>query len=97
MAVGAGAVEFVLCHAEVQIAFVEEKKIGEILKTFPNATKFLKTIVSFGKVNPEHKEKVEENGLSIYSWEEFLQLVGLSLPNQIVDGINALLQVNSVM
>ena len=53
--------------------------------------------MSFGKVNPEHKEKVEENGLSIYSWEEFLQLVGLSLPNQIVDGINALLQVNSVM
>ena len=30
MAVGAGAVEFVLCHAEVQIAFVEEKKIGEV-------------------------------------------------------------------
>jgi hypothetical protein len=28
--VGAGAVEFVLCHAEVQIAFVEEKKIGEV-------------------------------------------------------------------
>jgi long-chain acyl-CoA synthetase len=30
MAVGAGAVEFVLCHAEVQIAFVEEKKVGEV-------------------------------------------------------------------
>lgn len=30
MVVGAGAVEFVLCHAEVQIAFVEEKKIGEV-------------------------------------------------------------------
>jgi len=30
MAVGAGAVEFVLSHAEVQIAFVEEKKIGEV-------------------------------------------------------------------
>jgi hypothetical protein len=46
--------------------------------------------VSFGKVNPEHKEKVEENGLSIYSWEEFLQLVEFSLSNQILDGINAL-------
>ncbi|KAL5219703.1 hypothetical protein ABZP36_024416 [Zizania latifolia] len=72
----AGAVEFILCHAEVEIAFVEEKKIGEVLKTFPNATKYLKTIVSFGKVNTEHKEKVEQNGLSIYSWEEFLQLGG---------------------
>lgn len=73
---GAGAVEFVLCHAEVQIAFVEEKKIGEMLKTFPNATKYLKTLVSFGKVDPGHKEIVEQNGLSIYSWEEFLQLGG---------------------
>jgi long-chain acyl-CoA synthetase len=72
---GAGAVEFILCHAEVEIAFIEEKKIGEVLKTFPNATKYLKTIVSFGKVNPEQKEKVEQNGVSIYSWEEFLQLV----------------------
>uniref|UniRef100_A0A0A9DRT7 4-coumarate--CoA ligase n=1 Tax=Arundo donax TaxID=35708 RepID=A0A0A9DRT7_ARUDO len=76
MVVGARAVEFILCHAEVQIAFVQEKKIGEVLKTFPNATKFLKTIVSFGKVNPGHKEKVEQNGLAIYSWEEFLQLGG---------------------
>lgn len=47
-----------------------------MLKTFPNATKYLKTIVSFGKVNPEQKEKVEQNGVSIYSWEEFLQLGG---------------------
>lgn len=28
--VGAGAVEFILCHAEVEIAFIEEKKIGEV-------------------------------------------------------------------
>ncbi len=28
MVVGAGAVEFILCHAEVEIAFIEEKKIG---------------------------------------------------------------------
>ncbi|OAY82753.1 Long chain acyl-CoA synthetase 4, partial [Ananas comosus] len=71
---GAGAVEFILCHAEVQIAFVEEKKIGEVLKTFPNSTKFLKTIVSFGNVNPEQKEEVGKHGLAIYSWDEFLLL-----------------------
>lgn len=28
--VGAGAVEFIICHAEVSIAFVEEKKIAEV-------------------------------------------------------------------
>ncbi|CAA6672925.1 unnamed protein product [Spirodela intermedia] len=71
---GAGAVEFILCHAEVSIAFVEEKKIPEILKTFPNSTKFLKTIVSFGKVTPEQKEEVEKFGLAIHNWDEFLLL-----------------------
>ncbi|CAL5433358.1 unnamed protein product [Camellia sinensis] len=59
---------------EVTIAFVEEKKIPEVLKTFPSATKYLKTIVSFGKVTPEQKEEVEKFGLAIYAWDEFLLL-----------------------
>ncbi|KAI8546209.1 hypothetical protein RHMOL_Rhmol07G0099400 [Rhododendron molle] len=40
---GAGAVEFIICHAEVTIAFVEEKKIPEVLKTFPNTTQYLRS------------------------------------------------------
>ncbi|KAF7138949.1 hypothetical protein RHSIM_Rhsim07G0082500 [Rhododendron simsii] len=71
---GAGAVEFIICHAEVTIAFVEEKKIPEVLKTFPNTTQYLRTIVSFGKVTPEQKEEVQKFGLAIYSWDEFLLL-----------------------
>ncbi|KAK7318109.1 hypothetical protein RJT34_02807 [Clitoria ternatea] len=71
---GAGAVEFIICHAEVSIAFVEEKKISEILKTFPNAAKHLKTLVSFGKVTPEQKQELENFGLAVYSWDDFLQL-----------------------
>ncbi|CAK8539308.1 unnamed protein product [Lathyrus sativus] len=71
---GSGAVEFIILHAEVSIAFAEEKKIPELLKTFPNAAKYLRTIVSFGKVTPEQKQEVEEFGLAIYSWTEFLQL-----------------------
>ncbi|XWS61620.1 hypothetical protein CRYUN_Cryun07bG0142000 [Craigia yunnanensis] len=71
---GAGAVEFILCHAEVSIAFVEEKKIDELFKTFPNSTEYLRTIVSFGKVTPDQKAEAEKYGLAIYAWEEFLQL-----------------------
>ncbi|TKY60717.1 Long chain acyl-CoA synthetase 4 [Spatholobus suberectus] len=71
---GAGAVEFIICHAEVSIAFVEEKKIPELLKTFPNATKYLRTLVSFGMVTPEQKQEVEKFELTIYSWDEFLQV-----------------------
>lgn len=29
--IGAGAVEFIICHAEVKIAFVEAKKIPEVI------------------------------------------------------------------
>ncbi|KHG09916.1 Long chain acyl-CoA synthetase 4 -like protein [Gossypium arboreum] len=71
---GAGAVEFIICHAEISIAFVEEKKINELFKTFPASTEHLKTIVSFGKVTPEQKADADKHGLKIYPWEEFLQL-----------------------
>ncbi|GAA0151961.1 ligase [Lithospermum erythrorhizon] len=71
---GAGAVEFIICHAEIEIVFVEEKKIAELLKTFPNAAKYLNTIVSFGKVAPQQKEEVDKCGVAIYSWDEFLSL-----------------------
>ena len=30
MCAGAGAVEFIICHAEIQVVFVEEKKIAEV-------------------------------------------------------------------
>ncbi|KAM7279046.1 hypothetical protein ACFE04_006180 [Oxalis oulophora] len=71
---GANAVEYILNHAEVSIAFVEEKKISEVLKTFPSTTKYLKTLVSFGKVTPEQRNEIEKFGLEIYSWDDFLQL-----------------------
>uniref|UniRef100_A0A5B7BY01 Long-chain-fatty-acid--CoA ligase n=1 Tax=Davidia involucrata TaxID=16924 RepID=A0A5B7BY01_DAVIN len=71
---GAGAVEYIICHAEISITFVEEAKIPEVLKTFPNTRKYLKTLVSFGKFTAEQKEAAENFGLAIYSWDEFLLL-----------------------
>ncbi|XP_028774782.1 long chain acyl-CoA synthetase 4 [Neltuma alba] len=71
---GAGAIEFIICHAEISITFVEEKKIPELLKAFPTAAKYLRTIVSFGKVTAEQKQQAEQFGLAIYSWDEFLQV-----------------------
>ncbi|KAI3468613.1 hypothetical protein Pfo_025276 [Paulownia fortunei] len=71
---GAGAVEFIICHAEIALAFVEENKISELLKTFPSSAKYLRTIVSFGKVSSQQKEEVEKFGVAIYSWDEFLSL-----------------------
>ncbi|KAI8028267.1 Long chain acyl-CoA synthetase 4 [Camellia lanceoleosa] len=71
---GAGAVEYIICHAEISLTFVEETKIPEVLKTFPNTIKYLKTLVSFGKVTDEQKKVAENFGLALYSWDQFLQL-----------------------
>lgn len=71
---GAGAIEFIICHAEVSLAFSEEKKISELLKTAPNSTKYLKNIVSFGEVSNVQRIEAERHGLSIYSWDQFLKL-----------------------
>ncbi|XVE64693.1 hypothetical protein DITRI_Ditri07aG0121700 [Diplodiscus trichospermus] len=71
---GASAVEFIICHAEVSMAFVEEKKINELFKTFLNSTKYLRTIVSFGKVTPEQKAEAQKFDLAIHTWEDFLRL-----------------------
>ncbi|KAI3522482.1 hypothetical protein L1887_00299 [Cichorium endivia] len=71
---GAGAVEFIICHAEVTIAFVEEKKINELLKTFPKAGEYLKTIVSFGQVTSEQRDQFKKFGLATHTWDEFLSL-----------------------
>jgi len=37
---------------------------------------FCVALVSFGKVSAEQKEEVEKFGLKIYSWDEFLEVVG---------------------
>lgn len=71
---GAGAVKYIICHAEVSIIFAEETKVSEVLKTFPDTGEYLKTLVSFGKVTAEQKVMAEKFGLEIYSWYDFLQL-----------------------
>ncbi|KAK1381668.1 Long-chain-fatty-acid--CoA ligase [Heracleum sosnowskyi] len=71
---GASAVEFVICHAEVSIVFAEEKKIPEVFKTFPKTAEYIKTIVSFGKIASEQREEATKLGVAIYSWDEFLVL-----------------------
>ncbi|XP_062019862.1 probable CoA ligase CCL6 isoform X2 [Rosa rugosa] len=48
---GANAVEFIINHAEVPIALVQENKIPAIISCLPNCSTPLKTIVSFTNVH----------------------------------------------
>lgn len=70
---GPNAVEFIINHAEVSIAFAQENKIPSILSCLPKCP-CLKTIVSFGDVASTLKAQAEELGVSCFSWKEFLQL-----------------------
>lgn len=42
-------------------------------------TLFYIALVSFGKVTAEQKDVAESFGVAIYTWDEFLQLVGYLL------------------
>lgn len=68
---GQNAVEFILDHSEISIAFMQESKIKSIVAILPKCTAHIKAIVSFGDVAIELKREVEQLGVSCFSWEEF--------------------------
>ncbi|CAN6372422.1 unnamed protein product [Urochloa humidicola] len=68
---GANAVEFIMDHAEISIAFVQESKIKSILTVVPKCTAHLRAIVSFGDFTSEMKREAENLGVSCFSWEDF--------------------------
>ncbi|KAK6159425.1 hypothetical protein DH2020_006739 [Rehmannia glutinosa] len=72
---GANAVEFIINHAEVSIAFVQETKLQPILTCLSKCASNLKTIVSFGKISDKQKEAAEELGVACFSWDDFTQLI----------------------
>ncbi|KAE8727231.1 Long chain acyl-CoA synthetase 5 [Hibiscus syriacus] len=74
---GANAVEFIVNHAEVKIAFVQENKLPSILSCLPACCSYLKTIVSFANVSTTQKKEAEERGVSVFSWKEFSELGSL--------------------
>ncbi|KAF7810939.1 long chain acyl-CoA synthetase 2-like [Senna tora] len=74
---GPNAVEYIINHAEVSIAFVQENKIPSILSCLERCSSNLKTIVSFGNVSTAQRKGAEEHGATCFSWGEFLQMGSL--------------------
>ncbi|WOL10254.1 long chain acyl-CoA synthetase 1 isoform X1 [Canna indica] len=68
---GSEAVEYIIGHAEIEVAFVQDKKIKEILNS---KCEELKSIISFSSVTMAQKDAAADNGLKAYSWDEFLQM-----------------------
>ena len=47
MFLGAGAVEYIICHAEISITFVEETKIAEVSNHFHFTQMIVLKVLSF--------------------------------------------------
>ncbi|GJN04606.1 hypothetical protein PR202_ga22169 [Eleusine coracana subsp. coracana] len=86
---GSNAVEFILDHAEISVAFVQESKIKSILAAVQKCRAHLKAIVSFGDVTSELKTEAEKLGLYCFSWEEFSSMgnENMDLPKKHKDEI----------
>eukprot|EP01018_Ginkgo_biloba_P032203 Gb_18621 [translate_table: standard] len=71
---GANAIEYIINHAEVSIAFVQESKLPAMLNCLSRCTRYLKTLVSFANITNEQRETIDSFGVKAYSWDEFLSL-----------------------
>ena len=76
---GPNALEFILNHAEIPVAFCSGDRISNLLKISPNCPK-LKVIVSFDDLSPDLpisgvlKGWSEERGIRLVSWSELIEL-----------------------
>ncbi|KAH6823911.1 AMP-dependent synthetase and ligase family protein [Perilla frutescens var. hirtella] len=71
---GPGAVNYILDHAEIDVVFVQDKKVKELLNPECSHSQRLKLMISFTSFTEEQKEKTAADGVKTYSWIEFLNL-----------------------
>ncbi|RLN28391.1 long chain acyl-CoA synthetase 1 [Panicum miliaceum] len=78
---GAGAVDYIIDHAEIDVVFIQDKKIKEILSPNCKSAKRLKALVAFTSATREQIKEADEIGMKVYSWNDFLK-VGKVNPHQ---------------
>ncbi|KAL6525886.1 Long-chain-fatty-acid--CoA ligase 2 (Long-chain acyl-CoA synthetase 2) (Fatty acid activator 2) [Orobanche minor] len=71
---GPGAVNYILDHAEIDVVFVQDKKVKEILNPERVHAQRLKLIVCFTSLTEEQKDKAAAVGIKTCSWDEFLNM-----------------------
>lgn len=80
---GAGAVNFILDHAEINYVFVQDKKANELLSSECTHARRLNFIVCFTSLAEEQKNKAASLGLKSFSWNDFLDM-GKEHPSEIL-------------
>ncbi|XP_041990996.1 long chain acyl-CoA synthetase 1 isoform X2 [Salvia splendens] len=69
---GPGAVNYILDHSEIDVVFVQDKKVKQLLNPECVHAQRLKLMVCFTSFTEEQKEKTAAIGIQTYSWNDFL-------------------------
>ncbi|CAB4271878.1 unnamed protein product [Prunus armeniaca] len=80
---GPGAVNYIVDHAEVEVVFIQDKKVKELLNPDCRSLQRLKVMVCFTSLTEEEKEKAVQLGIKPYSWNEFIEM-GKQNPSEIL-------------
>ncbi|XP_066362052.1 long chain acyl-CoA synthetase 1-like [Miscanthus floridulus] len=78
---GAGAVDYIIDHAEIDVVFIQDKKIKEVLSPNCKSAKRLKALVAFTSATSEQIKEADNIGMKMYAWNDFLK-VGKDNPCQ---------------
>ncbi|KAI9082687.1 hypothetical protein K1719_035556 [Acacia pycnantha] len=81
---GAGAINFIIDHAEVDFVFVQDKKVKELLNLDCKLARRLKAMVCFSSLTDKEKDKATSIEIKPYSWTEFLD-TGKENPSSILE------------
>ncbi|CAI8603685.1 unnamed protein product [Vicia faba] len=71
---GAGAVNFIIDHAEIDFVFIQDKKVKEVLNPRCTSSKRLKVIVAFTSLTEAERDEATNIGIKPYSWDQFLDM-----------------------
>nr|XP_010921403.1 long chain acyl-CoA synthetase 1 isoform X1 [Elaeis guineensis] len=71
---GSGAIDYIIEHAEIDVVFVQDKKMKQILSADCKSAQKLKSIVSFTSTTREQVDAAANCGVKVHSWNEFLQM-----------------------
>ncbi|KAK6118128.1 hypothetical protein DH2020_048112 [Rehmannia glutinosa] len=71
---GPGAVNYILDHAEIDVVFVQDRKVKELLNPECTHAQRLKLIVCFTSLTEEQQDKAATIGIKTCSWSEFLNM-----------------------
>lgn len=71
---GPSAVNFIIEHAEIDIIFVHQKKVVELLSPDCSSARRLRSIVCFTSFTEEETQQARNAGIEANSWNQFLNL-----------------------